>query len=415
MNGPDRGRPPAVTDEERLARVALGLLAEPGSLDLWLLVHEVGPVEALQRLRDGAVVPALAEVVGPRLAGGDVTAGVDTALAQCARLGGRFLVPGDEEWPQLPLHGLLLLAARRARDNAARHDRDVVPPLGLWVRGPLGLAEVTARSVAIVGARAATGYGTHVAAELGYGLADREWSVVSGGAYGIDAAAHGGALAAEGRTVAVLACGVDTAYPVGHTNLFERIAERGLLVSEWPPGSSPRRHRFLVRNRVIAALTAGTIVVEAAARSGALATARRAHDLGRVLMGVPGPVTSAMSVGVHQLIREREARVVTSAAEVVEEVGRIGADLAARPLAPRSWRDALGHEAQAVVDALARRPRTVAELAADAGVTIAAAERVLPGLVDCGLAAEDGGRYRAVDNAETKDGRVRRTVVPSVR
>ena len=414
MTRPGRPQPPAVTDEERLARVALGLLAEPGSLDLWLLVHEVGAVEALQRLRDRAVAPALADLVAPRLGGTDLAAQAERALLRCARLGGRFIVPGDGEWPQLPLHGLLLLAARRARDNAARHDRDVVPPLGLWARGPLHLAEATARSVAVVGARAATGYGTHVAAELGYGLSDRRWTVVSGGAYGIDAAAHRGALAAEGSTVAVLACGVDTAYPVGNTNLFENVAERGLLLSEWPPGASPRRQRFLVRNRVIAALTAGTVVVEAAARSGALATARRAHDLGRILMGVPGPVTSAMSVGVHQLVRERDARLVTSAAEVVEEVGRIGIDLAGRPLAPRSWRDGLGPEAQAVLEVLARHPRTVPELAADAGITVAAAERVLPGLAGCGLAAADGTGYRAGDHV-ARDGEVIRTVVPPVR
>jgi DNA processing protein len=414
MNPPARQPPPA-TEQERHARVALGLLAEPGSLDLWLLVHEVGPVEALQRIRDRAVTPALADLVSPRLDGIDVVAEAERALARSARLGGRFVVPGDAEWPQLALHGLLLLAARRARDNAARHDRDVVPPIGLWARGPLDLAATTARSVAIVGARAATGYGTHVAAELGYGIADREWTVVSGGAYGIDAAAHRGALAAGGGTVAVLACGVDTAYPVGHTNLFERVAEQGLLLSEWPPGASPRRQRFLVRNRVIAALTAGTVVVEAAARSGALATARRAHDLGRVLMGVPGLVTSAMSVGVHQLVRERDARLVTSAAEVVEEVGRIGVDLAARPLAPRSWRDALGYEAQAVVDVLARSPRTAAELAADAGITVVAAERVLPGLVGCGVAVEDGDRYRTGDHSHPAEGEVSRTVVPPVR
>jgi DNA processing protein len=404
----------AVTEEERRARVALGLLAEPGSLDLWLLVHEVGPVEALERLRAGAVPRALGELVAPRLGGTEAAGEAERALARCARLGGRYVVPGDAEWPQLALHGLLLLAARRARDNAPRHDRDVVPPLGLWVRGPLDLSEATARSVAVVGARAATGYGAHVAAELGYGLADRGWTVVSGGAYGVDAAAHRGAIAADGATVVVLACGVDTAYPVGHANLFERVAEQGLLLSEWPPGASPRRQRFLVRNRVIAALTVGTVVVEAAARSGALATARRAHDLGRTLMGVPGPVTSAMSVGVHQLVRERDARLVTSAAEVVEEVGRIGIDLAARPLAPRSWRDALGHEAQSVVEVLTRTARSVGELAADAGITVAAAERILPGLVGCGLAAEQGDGYRSGDR-RPDEGEVRRTVVPTVR
>ena len=140
-----------------------------------------------------------------------------------------------------------------------------------------------------MGSRASTAYGEHVAAELGHQLGERGWTVVSGGAFGIDAAAHRGALAAEAPTLAVLACGVDRPYPAAHGALFHRIAENGLLVSEWPPGCAPLRHRFLVRNRLIAALTRGTVVVEAAARSGAQATARRAQDLGRQVLVVPGP------------------------------------------------------------------------------------------------------------------------------
>jgi DNA processing protein len=382
--------------EERLARAVLCGLAEPGRLDLWLLVHEVGAVEALERIRQAAVTAGLRDLVAPRLPGTDVTADAAGALDRCERRGVRFAVPGDDEWPGACLHSLLLCAVRRSREGGAAGDVNVAPPLGLWVRGPLSVAEATARSVAVVGARAATGYGAHVAAELAYGLADRGWTVVSGGAYGIDAAAHRGALAADAGTVAVLACGVDTAYPVGHTSLFERIADSGLLLSEWPPGASPRRHRFLVRNRVIAAMTAGTVVVEAAARSGALATARRARGLGRVLMAVPGPVTSAMSVGAHQLVRDSDARLVTSAAEVVEEVGALGSDLATRPRGPESWRDALGPVGGAVLEALCRRARSVDEIAADAGVTVADAERVLPGLVGCGAAEQVGDRYRGV-------------------
>lgn len=411
--GPDV--PGGVSDDERFARAVLGRLAEPGRLDLWLLVHEVGAVEALERIREGAVPARLLDLLTPRLGASDVVAGTVAALDRCARLGGRLVVPGDDEWPERALHALVLLAARRVRDRVTGQDCDVAPPLALWARGPRRVDEAAARSVAVVGARAATGYGAHVAAELGYGLADRGWVVVSGGAYGIDAAAHRGALSAEGCTVAVLACGVDTAYPVGHTNLFERITETGLLLSEWPPGTSPRRQRFLVRNRVIAALSAGTVVVEAAARSGALATARRAHDLGRALMAVPGPVTSAMSVGAHQIMRERDARLVTSAAEVVEEVGLIGADLAARPQVPGSWRDALGRESDAVLDVLGRRPMPVEHIAAEAGIGVADALRVLPALVDCGLAARVGEGYRSVSQAVDAQPREERTVLPSVR
>lgn len=406
---PDAGATP---DGERLARAVLGRLTEPGRLDLWLLVHEVGAVEAVHRLREGPAPAPLREQVAPRLDAADVAAEATESLRQCRRLGGRFVVPGDAEWPEAALHSLVLLAARRAGDDGPRRGCDVAPPLGLWVRGPHSLTEATATSVAVVGARAATGYGAHVAAELGYGLADRGWAVVSGGAYGIDAAAHRGALAAEGVTVVVLACGVDTAYPVGHTNLFEKIADEGLLVSEWCPGSSPRRQRFLVRNRVIAALTVGTVVVEAAARSGALATARRAHDLGRVLMAVPGPVTSAMSVGAHQMVRERDARLVTCASEVVEEVGRIGTDLAARPQAPPTVRDALGREADAVLDVLDRRGRSVTEIAVDAGVSVPVTERILQALADAGLVTRSGEGYRIGDDAS---GTGTRAVLPPVR
>jgi DNA processing protein len=400
-----------VTGDERRARAVLTYLAEPGRLDLWLLVHEMGAVEALERIRAAAAVSGLQAVVAPRLAGPEVTARAARALEECGDRGGRLVVPGDEEWPAGCLHGLALLAVRKAGEPGTSPAAGLAPPLALWVRGPRPLAETTARSVAVVGARAATGYGGHVAAELAYGLADRGWSVVSGGAYGIDAAAHRGALAAEGGTVAVLACGVDTAYPVGHTRLFERIADHGLLVSEWPPGASPRRHRFLVRNRVIAALTAGTVVVEAAARSGALATARRAHDLGRVLMAVPGPVTSALSVGAHQLVRERDARLVTSAAEVVEEVGALGADLASRPQVPATWRDLLGPVAGAVLDVLGRRPMSATEVAAEAGLTVEAVAEVLPPLIRCGVAERVGERYGAVRRAV----REQREVVPPVR
>ena len=175
-----------------------------------------------------------------------------------------------------------------------------------------------------IGTHLMEAYGEHVAAALGLGLADRGCSVVSGGAYGIDAAAHRGALT-SGRapTIAVLACGVDVAYPRGNDRLLAGIAGRGLLVSEHPPGSSPLRMRFLVRNRLIAGLAAGTVVVEAGLRSGAQRTAADARALGRPVMAVPGPVTSGRSAGCHRMIRDG-AVLVTRVEEVLEEVGRIG-------------------------------------------------------------------------------------------
>ncbi|MFP5369177.1 MAG: DNA-processing protein DprA, partial [Actinomycetes bacterium] len=230
-------------------------------------------------------------------------------------------------------------------------------------------------------ARASTAYGEHVAGELGHELGERGWTVVSGGAFGIDAAAHRGALAADAPTVAVLACGVDRVYPSAHGPLFHRIAESGLLVSEWPPGAAPHRHRFLVRNRLIAALTRGTVVVEAAARSGAQATARRAQRLGRQVMVVPGPVTSAMSVGCHELLRDEEldARLVADAAHVVETVGRLGEDLADPPERASQLRDGLSDLAVRVLDACPVRNGAGPErLAKIAGCDVLDVLRVLP-------------------------------------
>src|SRR3954447_15859043 len=177
---------------------------------------------------------------------------------------------------------------------------------------------MTARSVAVVGSRSATTYGAAVAGDIAATLGAAGHTVVSGAAFGIDNAAHRGALAAQGPTVAVLACGVDRAYPAAHRPLLDYIAEVGVVVSEAAPGCAPTRIRFLARNRLIAAFGQGTVVVEAAIRSGALNTASWTTELRRVLMGVPGPVTSAPSAGVHQLVRSRDALLVTSGQEVLE-------------------------------------------------------------------------------------------------
>jgi DNA processing protein len=256
------------------------------------------------------------------------------------------------------------------------------------------LEETLYRSVSVVGARASSSYGNHVATELGYGLANRGWTVISGGAYGIDAAAHRGALSAGGVTVAVLACGVDRTYPVAHTSLFERIVEDGLLISEWPPGSDPHRYRFLIRNRVIAALSAGTVVVEAGARSGARQTLGRAALLGRAVMAVPGPVTSATSVGCHQLLRTGGTRLVTSYAEVLEDVGRIGDDLAPLVRGPEHDRDRLGPQLSRILDAVPLRGSADAgQIAAGAGVPLREVLRTLPALESAGHVVSRNGGY----------------------
>ena len=234
-------------------------------------------------------------------------------------LGGRLLVPEDAGWPAVAFAAF----ARPDLQGSA----DWVAPLGLWVRGPGSLADQADgahRSVAVVGSRAATGYGRWVARDWSASLAEAGLAVVSGAAFGVDGEAHRGCLAVGGSTVAVLACGVERAYPAAHARLLEAIAEQGAVVSEYPVGAVPARHRFLVRNRLIAALATGTLVVEAGVRSGAARTATAARELGRVVMAVPGPVTSALSVGSHHLARQPWAGVVGSVGDVLEDIGPAG-------------------------------------------------------------------------------------------
>jgi DNA processing protein len=220
--------------------------------------------------------------------------------------------------------------------------------------------------------------------------------VVSGGAFGIDAVAHRAALAAAGTTVAVLACGVDRPYPAGHAGLFERILEGGgLLISEWPPGSDPHKHRFLIRNRVIAAATRGTLVVEASARSGARFTLGRARMLGRPVLAVPGPVTSELSQGCHEELRREGTRLVTSVADVIEEIGSIGEELRPPMRGAEQPHDSLTPlQAQILDGVLPRRVRTAEEVAAASGVSARDARSTLPGLELLGFVVAKGPGYR---------------------
>jgi DNA processing protein len=366
-----------------LARVALTMLAEPGNRRVWAMVTADGADATLRRLLDGDVPdPALRAAVLARAATADPRRRAEVALRHADRLGARVLTPDDADWPA----GVAALETLEL-DSGGKINQDTRPPLCIWVRGGPPLGPSLERSVAIVGARAATGYGVHVTTEIAYGLAERDWTVVSGGAYGIDAAAHRAALAAGGRTVAVLACGVDRPYPHGNCALFEQIAEQGLLISEWPPGAEPLRHRFLIRNRLIAAATRGTIVVEAAARSGAAQTMHRVLSLNRVAMVVPGPVTSAMSVGCHEILRlHPQARLVTGVAHVLDEVGRIGEYLADPPRGRQHPRDALDEDSALVLEAMPPHGTATADqLAAKAGLALRAVLRRLSLLETAGL------------------------------
>ncbi|MFF9482313.1 DNA-processing protein DprA [Streptomyces sp. NPDC014733] len=370
--------PPDRPTPERTARAALSRIIEPGDPRTGRWLRELGPVALWHALTGEGPPPTGASrtaLDGLRLraARADPTADLATAAA----LGARFLCPGDDEWP-----GQL-------------DDLGDTRPLGLWVRGNANLRLWALRSVALVGARACTEYGAHLAATLGAGLADRGWTVVSGAAYGIDGAAHRGTLAAGGATLAVLACGIDRAYPAGHTELIDRIVQQGLIVGELPPGAHPTRSRFIQRNRVIAALTRGTVVIEAALRSGSLVTARRAQSLGRLTMGVPGPVTSALSAGVHELLRG-EAMVVTSADEVVEHAGAIG-DLAPEPRGPVLARDLLEPATARVLEAIPPRGRAaLTDIARESGLAPDTTHSKLHELCTLGYVRRSGTHWEFV-------------------
>lgn len=388
---------------ERRARAALSRVFEPGCDAVAATVRELGAVEVWERLREGSDVPGLRPSLLAGARGRARACDPDGDLARAAACGARLVVPGDGEWPE---HRLWWWRdpdrPGPPRQGAGEPDglrRDESPPLSLWVRGRHELAAATERSVAVVGARAATPYGTHVATELGFGLADRGWSVVSGGAYGIDGAAHSGALSAgRAPTVAVLACGVDVAYPRGHDRLLGRVAEQGLVVSEVPPGAMATRLRFLVRNRLIAGLTTSTVVVEAARRSGSLSTARLAAALTRPVLAVPGPVTSAASAGTHGLLRDG-ALLVTCVTDVLSSCGAVGEVADADRSGPRDPRDGLSTAVRRVLDAVpVRRAAGVSSIATVAGVSPLVVQQVLPPLLVAGLVERqpDGWRLTAL-------------------
>lgn len=388
----------AATDADRLARATWSALVEPGDRVAGALIGLLGAEPALGWVRAAArgvvdwsvVRGGSGEALGAadrerlgravlRWAGRLDSLHPERDLEGLERLGGRLVVPGDEEWP----HGLDDLGEAR--------------PAALWVRGLLA----GSTAVALVGARASTTYGERVAFDLAQGLVGRGACVVSGGAYGIDAAAHRGALGGGGRTVVVLAGGVDRAYPAGNARLFEEaVACDGAVLSEVPPGSLPTKSRFLQRNRLIAALADVTVVVEAAWRSGALSSAHHAAALLRPVGAVPGPVTSAASAGCHRLLREEQAVCVTDAEEVVELLpGGISSGPRAGEHGTGPFGDglsALGREVVQVHDALPLRGAvTEAQAASRAGTTVAQARAALGVLQLEGFAVRVDDGWRA--------------------
>lgn len=374
--------------EIQLARAGLLRLAEPPAPAVVAFVEREGVVVAFTAvISRQAPIPVLAATAA-RSEGrtpAQLTSMAARDLDLAAAAGADLVCPEDTGWPAPVMTGFDMAVGRGVNGSA--------PPLGLYVKGrlPDGLPGT---GITIVGSRASSSYGERVAAELAVGVADGGFAVVSGGAFGIDTAAHRAAVTSGGRSVAVLACGIDRAYPVANTALLGRIAEDGALVSEYPPGTTPARHRFLVRNRLLGALGSITVVVEASRRSGSLSTAAAAAHLGRTVMAVPGPVTSAMSVGCHLLLRDRFALLATSAADVLT---------AARPLEPGLFEpsgdsrrtDGLDPVALRVHDALpAAGTVTVSELSMSSGLVGAQVISALPMLELAGLAKREGASWR---------------------
>lgn len=292
-----------VVQDERTARMLLPMVVEPDDAVTGRVLGELGALE-LFRLTEGDDAVLRLSAVDAQVWRAQFERSDARTLEQhvvvAERAGVGTLIPGDKEWPS----ALDDLGDRR--------------PYVLWTRGTTSfLARPLSDLVTITGARASTSYGDHVAGQLASDLANAERIIVAGGAYGIEGAAHRAALASGGDTIAVTANGVDRPYPMGHRELLERVAGLGLMVSEVPPGAVPTRHRFLARARLIAALSATTVVVEAGVRSGSMTVARRAHELGRGVGAVPGPVTSATSAGPNLLLAQRLAHVVAHAGDLV--------------------------------------------------------------------------------------------------
>jgi DNA processing protein len=385
-----------MTDDERTARAALSRLFEPQDAAALALVQAAGAQDAL-RIASGrlAAGPELEREITAILAGegSGSWSGLTEALRRWAprvpdlaperdlatmrRLGGRILIPADELWP------------RQLTDLGLQE------PLCLWWRGVEQELPPAARAIALVGSRDSTSYGASVTGDLAYALAQRGFTIVSGGAYGIDAHAHRAALAGSASgvpTIAVMAGGVDRFYPAGNEDLLRAVSDHGAVLAEVPPGSAPTRYRFLQRNRLIAALAAVTVVVEARWRSGALNTAHHAESLGRAVGAVPGSIHSANSAGCHRLLREGGAVCVTDAGEIAELASPSGEAMPAEKAGRAAPHDGLTLEDLILLDALPLRTTTsVEKLATVAGLS--------PDSVRAGL-----GRLGLLGLAESRNG-----------
>lgn len=392
-------------ENERLARAALSRLMEPQDAAGLALVHVTGALDALG-IATGQLSygPALEQEItgvlaehGAAASWAGMTAALkrwtpriqdlapERDLATMQRLGGRLIIPGDELWP------------------AQLGDLGIHEPICLWWRGIEQEIPPAAKSIALVGSRDSTSYGAAVTGDFAYSLAQRGFTVVSGGAYGIDAHAHRAALAGGSGampTIAVMAGGVDRFYPSGNEDLLRAVANQGAVLAEVPPGSAPTRYRFLQRNRIIAALASVTVVVEARWRSGALNTAHHAESLGRAVGTVPGSVHSANSAGCHRLLRDGGAICVTDAGEIAELAAPSGESLSEPRDGGNAVHDGLTLEDLIVLDALPlRSTSSVEKLCSVAGLGPEAVRAGLGRLGLLGLAESQSGGWKRSRNA----------------
>jgi len=375
----------------RQSYLALSLLAEPGDPRMVGFLAAAEPAELMTALVKGRSVGGVAPPQSWLERAERLDALVANTLVMAKAAGLRWLSRADRDWPR-QLDDLDHLEPLNGATGA---------PMGLWLRGKGELAHLTESAVAIVGARDATTYGAEIAADLGSDVSDAGMTVVSGAAYGIDGCAHRGALAMGRPTIAVLAGGADVDYPRSHAELLARVAEEGLVVSEQAPGQTPLKARFLSRNRLIAGLTQGTVVVEAARRSGSLNTLNWADQLGRVTMAVPGPVTSQASVGVHEAMRTGQAMLVTCGGDVVEALGGLGALDSSPPRAPATVYDGMSAGERRALDAVPwGKPRAIDDISGELRMSRATAQKHLTRLESLGFVARSPIGWTLVRRAD---------------
>jgi DNA processing protein len=374
------------------ATLAWSVICEPGDAFAGQLIGAFGPARALELEIERTSPKHYCELF--------TEVGVDPLEVKKFGAFEKTILDARERWtPRMNLHSVLMACERLSSVGgwfvaegmngwpSTLDDLDRHSPRGLWGIGDKSSLAELGLAIAFVGSRMATPYGESVCAELIQPLVERGYSIVSGGAYGIDAAAHRAALAAGGKTFAMMAGGIDRLYPSGNRELFKTIGANSALVSEMPPGAEPTKWRFLQRNRLIAALGQATVVVEANPRSGAVSTANRAREIGRPIGAVPGPINTPGSDGCHQLIRNCQAELITCAEDILEMI-RGTSTIAVEPST------GLGPLETRVLDAIGYSGANLGFIQTAAGLTNSEAQIGLASLSLMGVIEQDSSGWR---------------------